>query len=204
MENQLLSPVSVSEEQVREVEKRRRAPLFFGVSVLTALALFVGFGASHFIDQKQIDKQNLILRSIGKVGMSASELISTAKLSKTTIYWAGPISGYTYSLSTDSSGSSVVRYLPTAAAINSSINTSRMVATYVASGAYDKSVLVASNTGTSSFKNADKSLVFYKTANTNDVFMAFPGKNIQVEIFDPVAGQALSLSVLAGEIRPIA
>ena len=79
-----------------------------------------------------------------------------------------------------------------------------MVATYVATGAYAKSALVAAKIGISSFKNADQSLVFYKTTNTNDIFMAFPGKNIQVEIFDPVAGQALSLSVLTGEIRPIA
>lgn len=204
MESDLVSPENEIGVAVERSNDRRPFSRVIAISGIVIASLVVGYGTSHLVDRNQLAKQSAQLRSIGKVGMSATELITTAKLSKTTIYWAGSVSGYTYSLSTDSSGSSVVRYLPTAGAINTSINTTRMVATYVAAGAYDKSITVSKKIGNSSFKNADGSLVFYKTDNTNDIFMAFPGKNVQVEIFDPVAGQALSLSVLAGEIRPIA
>ena len=171
--------------------------------LLSLLFLLIGFGTSHLIENGRISHQNQMLRSIGKLSMNEAELIATAKLSKTPIYWAGPEVGARYSLTTDSSGSAIVRYLPTEASLTAAVNTSRMVATYVASDAYAKSVAVSTKSGTSSFINADKSLVFYKTSNTNDVFLSFPKKNVQIEVFDPSAGQALSLAVLVGQIRVI-
>ena len=46
-------------------------------------------------------------------------------------------------------------------------------------------------------------MVFYGLNNASDVFMAFEDEDLQVEIFDSRAGQALSLAMLAGQIRPV-
>ena len=79
----------------------------------------------------------------------------------------------------------------------------REIATYSAEGAWEKSLAVATEKGMSSFRNADGSLVFYASSNSIDVFMAFKDSNYQVEIFDSRAGQALSLALLVGQIRPV-
>ena len=173
----------------------------FGVIALISLG--VGYGISHFQDHGKINSQNLTLSITGQVALTESQLIATVKAAKATIYWTGPQGDTRYLLTIDQTGSGIVRYIPIKASVSAATNTTRMVATYSAKGAYAKSVSVSTKSGTSTFQNADKSLVFYKTADTNDIFMAFPGKDFQVEVFDPVAGQALSLAVLAGQVRPI-
>jgi hypothetical protein len=46
-------------------------------------------------------------------------------------------------------------------------------------------------------------VVFYAKNRDTDVYLAFPGKAVQIEIFDPLVGQALSLAVLQDQITRI-
>ena len=173
---------------------------------LVALAIITfmfGFGIATGLDRSTISEQQQMLATIGKLSLTQSQLINAVEKAQLTVYWAGPLAGYSYSLSTDNAGSTVVRYLATKADLNATTNSARMIATYVSDNAFSQSQSVAAKKGNTSFVNADKSLVFYRSTNPNDIFLSFPKKNVQVEIYDPHAGQALSLAVLAGQITRI-
>jgi hypothetical protein len=204
MENQKDEVVRGADDPLLQKNKNWSRRLFIRFSVLTIVAVVIGYGIAHFQDHATISSQNLALSTTGQVALTESQLITAVRDAKATIYWVGPQGDTRYLLTIDKTGSGIIRYIPISGAVSSATTITRTVATYSANGAYEKSVSVSTKVGTSTFQNADKSLVFYKNADTNDVFMAFPGKNFQVEIFDPVAGQALSLAVLAGQVRPVA
>lgn len=169
---------------------------------LVLLSLTIGFGASNLINGRVINQQEFQLKTSGIINLTEAELIAVARHHTRPIYWVGPIRGYHYLLTLDGKGSSTLKYVPDSA--TASIQGHRQIATYSADRAWEKSLLVASHDGMSSFRNADGSLVFYSTSNVMDVFMAFKNSNYQIEIFDSRAGQALSLALLEGQVRPVA
>ena len=176
----------------------------------TVLSVFVilisltsGYLISHSISAQVIDEQRFTLQTSGIVELSEEELLLVARNAPEPIYWSGPIAGYSYLLKLDENGSSLVEYVAPKSLDPKQTSSIRQVATYFSKGAWEKSLVASSAAGFSSFKNSDGSLVFYSIDNANDVFMAFPGKDFQIEIFDNRAGQALSLSVLIGQIRQI-
>lgn len=172
---------------------------------LTLLLTFLlgGFLISNAINAQTIQDQNYRLQTSGLVELSERELLDISREVPTPIFWAGPISGYSYLLTVDKKGSAIVKYVAPDSADEATRNSSRQIATYPAKSAWENSLTAAAAIGFSSFKNSDGSLVFYSIDNSSDVFMAFPDKELQIEIYDSRAGQALSLSVLVGQIREI-
>lgn len=167
------------------------------------LSLVLGFGISNLINSRVIAKQDYQLKTSGIINLSEDELIEIASIHNLPIYWSGPIRGYTYSLILDSEGSSILKYIPESGTATYLNGAQREIATYQAVNAWDKSIVAANKTGITNFRNADGSLVFYGINNASDVFMAFQDEDLQVEIFDSRAGQALSLAMLVGQIRPV-
>jgi hypothetical protein len=175
------------------------------VLTLTLLLTFLlgGFLISNAINAATIRDQNYLLQTSGLVELSESELRDISRDVSTPIFWAGPITGYSYLLTVDKNGSAIVKYKAPESADQATLNASRQIATYPAKNAWENSLTASAAVGFSSFKNSDGSLVFYSIDNSSDVFMAFPDKELQIEIYDSRAGQALSLSVLVGQIREI-
>jgi hypothetical protein len=155
------------------------------------------------INGRLITKQDYQLKTSGIVNLSEGELLDIAEQHNLPIYWSGPIQGYTYSLILDSEGSSILKYIPESGTATYLSGSQREIATYQAKSAWDKSLVASKKSGLSNFRNADGSLVFYNPASSGDVFMAFKNKDVQVEVFDSRAGQALSLAMLVGQIRPV-
>lgn len=176
-------------------------------TILTLLLVLVSLGSGFLIatytNSHVISDQRFTLQSSGLVELNESELVRVAGQAPHPIYWSGPILGYTYLLKIDKSGSSIVEYVAPKSKNSQESNSFRKIATYYSKGAWEKSLVASNAVGFSSFKNSDGSLVFYSLNYANDVFMAFPQKDFQIEIFDSRAGQALSLSVLVGQIREI-
>jgi hypothetical protein len=172
------------------------------VSVIL-ISLISGYFISSAISAQVIEQQRFTLQTSGIVELSEEELLQVARNAPNPIYWSGPISGYSYLLKLDENGSSLLEYVAPESLDSKQASSVRQVATYFSKGAWEKSLVASNAAGFSSFKNSDGSLVFYSIDNANDVFMAFPNKDFQIEIFDNRAGQALSLSVLDGQIRQI-
>jgi hypothetical protein len=57
--------------------------------------------------------------------------------------------------------------------------------------------------GNTGFRNPNGSVVFYAKNRNTDIYLAFPGKEVQIEIFDPLAGQSLSLAILQDQITKV-
>lgn len=169
--------------------------------LILALALLLGFGLSTLLTAPKLHRQDFQLKTTGQLSMSEKELMNVAKEHNQPIYWSGPIPGYRYILTIDRNGSSTLKYSTDSQTATAQGN--REIATYIGKTAWEDSLRASAKDGISSFKNADGSLVFYATNNASDVFMAFENKGIQIEVFDDRAGQALSLALLAGQIRPV-
>lgn len=168
-----------------------------------ALSLSLGFITSNILNARIINRQEFQIQTSGTVAISEEVLIGIAKKRSLPIYWSGPISGYAYLLTLDEKGSAILEYLPESGTAAARLDAKRQIATYNSDKAWEKSLIAANKVGLSNFKNADGSLVFYASNNASDVFMAFEDVDVQVEIFDSRAGQALSLALLEGQIRPV-
>lgn len=116
------------------------------------------------------------------------------------IYWAGPKKGYTYELNRNPNGSLYIRYLPPGVRVGSS-KTYLSVATYPFVGALAGIQRVGKQKGQRTIKLAGGGLAVYNPKIPNDVHLAFPGSNYQVEIYDP-AGKTRQI-VASGQITVI-
>lgn len=117
------------------------------------------------------------------------------------IFWVGPKAGYTYELSQTSSGVVYVRYLPAGVAVGSN-KPYLTVATYPFARAYEALRAVAKGNGETAITAPHRGLGVVSSSDTNDVHLAYPGVDFQVEVFDPTPGSATTL-VAGGKIAAL-
>ncbi|MCX6429414.1 MAG: hypothetical protein NTX12_00250, partial [Actinobacteria bacterium] len=139
----------------------------------------------------------------GKVALSASELRDVVAAKKITAYWVGPLDGAKYTLNTTAPGVVVVRYLPSGVGVNDVGTPVRSVGTYIQNGAYDIAATTAASIGNGGGLNADGNSYFYSDGRPTNVYIGIKGKDIQVELFDPVANQAINLAQIQNQVRLI-
>jgi hypothetical protein len=135
------------------------------------------------------------------VSSSASLKALAAKL-HAPIYTAGQISGTSHELTRTPDGRIYVRYLPAGVAPGSA-TPYLTVATYPVKNAYA--------TTEAAMKRGDvvkvpmsggAGIAFYLKSHPTSVYVAFPGVNEQIEVFDPSASQARQL-VTSRQIQPV-
>ena len=139
----------------------------------------------------------------GRVAMSENQLIDLISSEKIVAYWGGPRPGYLYTVDAAKKNRVIVSYVAEKASPTQKTINSRAIATYFSKDAFNNSILAASLPGNTGFRKSDGSVVFYSSKRDNDVYMSFPKKTVQIEIYDPMAGQALSLAILQDQITPI-
>jgi hypothetical protein len=118
------------------------------------------------------------------------------------IYWAGPLSDTTYELTRTSQDRIYVRYLPNDVPVGTKRADYRIVGTYPVSNAYDVLKTLAKKEGESSFTAPNGGIAVYDTSRSTNVYLAFPGSNVQIEVFDPSASRARAL-VTSGQVVPV-
>jgi len=141
--------------------------------------------------------------SQGKVALTETQLKQVVSDRHLVAFWAGPIAGAKYALTVTNAGLVYIRYLPGGAGINDTKGTYRVIGSYPFPKAYDWAVSNGSLPGIIGLNNPDGFAIFYNAASTNNVYMATKGKDVQIEIFDPVANQALGLALVKGQIQQI-
>ncbi|MDP9243514.1 MAG: hypothetical protein M3O77_00345, partial [Chloroflexota bacterium] len=118
------------------------------------------------------------------------------------IYWAGPQAGVTYELRQEPSGRIYLRYLPAGVDVGAP-GAYFTVATYPVAGAFGVTRGLGNSPGDTSLRLRGGGVAAYKkAAATTNAYVAFPGVDYQVEVFDPRAGAALRL-VRSGRIVAI-
>jgi hypothetical protein len=132
---------------------------------------------------------------------SIADLRALAASSGHAIYWAGKQAGTTNELSELSGGGIFVRYLPAGFKAGDP-HPFPTVATYPVQGAYAAVEKIASRAGATRIKVANGGIAVIDPAHPDSVYLAYPGGNVEVEVFDPSAGHARRL-VASGAIVPV-
>ena len=117
------------------------------------------------------------------------------------VYWAGQRPGK-YELTVDVNGNVFIRYLPEGVQVGSRRTPALTVATYPYAGAYRTLQAAARQPGATVAHTPDRGLVVAAGESPDNVHIAYPRQDIQIEVYDPRAGRALELAT-AGGIAPL-
>jgi hypothetical protein len=134
----------------------------------------------------------------------AGQLPALASAQGHEVYWAGPKGGVRYEWTRISNGRIYVRYLSGNAKLGESKRAFLTVATYPFPNALSRlKSLAAKNRSAQTKQLADGSFAYYDaTAVPSSAYVAFPGSNFEVEVFDLTPGKAYALA-RTGQIEEI-
>jgi hypothetical protein len=118
------------------------------------------------------------------------------------IYWLGPEKGKVYELQRTSQDRIYVRYLPPSASIGTTKAAYPLVGTYPVPNAYGVLKSLAKTSGETSFAAPRGAIAVYSNSRPTNIYLAYPGSDEQIEVYDPVPGNARTL-VDAGRVVPV-
>jgi hypothetical protein len=135
--------------------------------------------------------------------VTASELSEFAAERSTPIYWLGERGDHSYELTDSSSGRVYIRYLTDGADAGDDRADFVTVATYSAdNGVAALHEAASEEDGAKLGKTNDGAVLLVDPASPNNAHLAYPGANLQIEVYSPVPGEALRLAA-RGAVRPI-
>jgi hypothetical protein len=118
------------------------------------------------------------------------------------IYWAGPKSDTTYELTRTSNGRIFIRYLPKGVPVGVDKADYTIVGTYPVPNATGVLQGLAKKSGEQELSVPGGGIAVYSTSQPTNVYVAYPGSNLQIEVFDPSAQRALGI-VASGQVVPV-
>lgn len=191
----VIPPSEQVEEAVASDSKSSRKVL---IAILVAILVVGGFA---FVRHQR--SGNDIAKIQGKVALSAQELRDVVVAKHITAYWVGPQDGAKYTLIASTPGVAFVRYLPGGVGLTDTKTLFRAIGTYTQKNAFAVSTAGGLVVGNAGFVDADGNAVFYSKARPTNVYVGIKGKDIQIEVFDPVVDQALGLVLVKNQVRQI-
>jgi hypothetical protein len=175
---------------------RRSAAPKFRIGAVVAIALAIGLVLFFVLrdnggDGGSTQVSSPVPKDAKAVPITVAGLRTIAGLG-IPIYWIGEKAGDTYELAKTANDRVYIRYLPSRDDVATrkpylTIGTYPMKAAY---GITSKLSKLSTSTPVDAGKNA---VAFYVTAAPTSVFLAYPGLDYQVEVFDPSPGRASEL-----------
>lgn len=179
------------------------------IGAVIALALAVGFVVWLIVRGDDDDSsgaptttQTATVPEIGPVAATPAALRALSDQVGHPIYWIGPRPRRTYELTRTSSGRIFIRYLPPGAEIGNRSADYTIVGTYPVSDALDVLRKLSTQEGEKGVLAPGGGLAVYSIEAPNNVYVAFPGSDVQIEVFDPRPQRALRL-VTSGRVAPV-
>lgn len=120
----------------------------------------------------------------GPVAVSPAGLRSLAASLGHRVYWAGPRPETTYELTVTADGRTYIRYLPKSVAVGDARGF-LTIGTYRLKHAYTVTKAGAKATDTVSLKLGRGGIAVYTKGHETNVHLAYPGADVQVEVYDP-------------------
>ena len=114
----------------------------------------------------------------------------------------GPRQNRTYELTRTSNGRIFIRYLPPDAEVGNRSARYTIVGTYPVENALEVLQKLSTQPGEKSAPAPGGGLAVYSTSSPGNVYVAYPGSDVQIEVFDPSAKRALRL-VTSGRVAPV-
>jgi len=118
------------------------------------------------------------------------------------IYWAGDKTGYTYELTRTKNDNVYVRYLPKGVQVGDSRANFLTVGTYPQANPMRTISAALKRKGTTRFVVPGGGVAVQYAAHPTSVYIAFPGSNLLIEVFEPAPAQARAVA-RSGAIRPL-
>jgi len=118
------------------------------------------------------------------------------------LYWAGTVPGTTIELSEAARGRVFVRYLSGGAQPGDRRPAFTTVATYPSPRAYQETARAGRLEGATRRPAPGGGLAVWRRNRPTSVYLAFPGDDVLIEVYDPNAERARGL-VLDGEVGPV-
>jgi hypothetical protein len=172
----------------------------FRVRAIVALALVAGFVAWLILNRK--DNEPIAPTRAPGIAASYSELQALPHQVGHDVYWAGQRVGYAFELTQTSQGNVFVRYLPAGVDVGDPRPNFLTVGTYPRKGAYASLKKTSTKAGAVSRQLDGGALAVYSQQTPTSIYVAYPGENLQVEVYDPSPARARSL-VFSGKVRAL-
>lgn len=137
-----------------------------------------------------------------QISSSESAVAGLASASGHPVYWVGPQPNTKLEATLLDDGNAYIRYLTANAPIGDDEPDFLTVGTYPVADAYKALKDVSTNPGAVVEKTPEGGLVVTNESNPDSVYIAFRDEDLQVEVFDPNAKQALALAT-SGSVVPV-
>ncbi len=135
------------------------------------------------------------LRLIGLTPMTETQLIETVRSNHLVVYWAGPQNEVEYLLNASNPSAIVLTFLPKDRGQKETRASYPQITTYIVDNAFQAVLSGGGNPGVQGVEMPSGNSVFYSNLDPNDAYVGIPGRNIELQIFDP--SQRLWLALLA-------
>jgi hypothetical protein len=179
------------------VERRRDHRAVVSAAVLSILLAACGGGTTTTVLQTTPTPKRATPAAV-----TESQLKTLASTTPQPIFWSGP-STDTYELTRVADGRTYIRYLPPGVAVGSP-TLHLTIGTYVRPVSPYSIVKAAAEQRHATMRFLrDGSLAVVYPSRPQSVYLVFPGKSYEIEVYDPSPARAMRL-VLSGKIVPLA
>jgi hypothetical protein len=141
-------------------------------------------------------------QATGPVETSADELRALSVELGHPIYWAGAVPNRTYELTRTTTDRVFLRYLPPDVPVGIRQAAFTIVGTYPVDGAYKVLQQLAKKPHEHNFTAPLGGLAVYSSDQPSNVYLAYPGSNLQIEVYDPSPKRARGL-ITSGQVAPV-
>jgi hypothetical protein len=138
--------------------------------------------------------------SVEALPVSPADLRALSASLRHPIYWVGPRPSTTYEL-TRKGTELFLRYLPAGVPVGSS-QLELTVGTYEVPNAFTVTTTAAAQPDAKELSVGVDAVAFYRPSRPQSVYLAYRGQDLQIEVYDPSAAEALRLAT-SGQLRPI-
>ena len=141
------------------------------------------------------------VRAAGPKAVSRDGLASLAASLGHPIYWVGPRAKTTYELTQTPEGRTFIRYLPKGVRVGGK-RPFLTVGTYPLAGAYAVTQALSKSPDNVTIRLPGGGIAAYAKKSPTNVHLAYPGIDVQVEVYDPSASVPRKL-VADGKVVPV-
>lgn len=172
------------------------------VTAVIAVALVAGFLAWYFAIRDTGSSGSFNGGKPTQVSDSTGGVGDLASSAGHPVYWVGTQPNTKLEATLLTNGDAYVRYLTPGAPIGSQQPDFLTVGTYPVAKAYKALQKVSKQSGAIVKHDPNGALVVTNESNPRSVYVAYPKKNLQIEVFDPNANRALQLAS-SGALTPV-
>ena len=175
------------------------------IGAVVAVAIAVGFVAWLLVrggDSNTAKPGTSTGQAAGPAATTTAKLRALSVELGHPIYWAGAVPNSTYELTRTSDDRIFIRYLPHGVPVGIRQASYTIVGTYPVPNAYKVLQGLAKKPGESTFSAPVGGFAVYSTAQPTNVYLAYPGSNVQIEVYDPSPQRARRL-ITSGQVAAI-